>query len=137
MWVSPAGKFEIRSDPAGDGQFWASRGSRRHNGIDLIVDPGQSIFSPEDSTYLRISNPYKEDNQWHGICLWVDAMYLEVFIWYIRPYFFHKGQHISRGELIGVAQDIRDKYYPSGMLPHIHVGVKKDGQWIDPTHLFH
>jgi hypothetical protein len=67
--------------------------------------------------------------------MWCDAMYLEVFIWYMQPYWFRKRQAIIRGEIIGVAQDIVEKY-GIPMNPHIHVGVKRDGEWIDPMPLF-
>lgn len=131
-WISPSGSLEVRSDPSGDGQFGAKRGTRKHNGVDLVVWPGQYVVAPTDCIFERLSNPYASDPRWHGLKLIANPY--EVFIWYIVPYWFRRREHVRAGEQIGIAQDIVEKYgFP--MTPHIHWGVKEDGVWIDPMGL--
>lgn len=128
-WTSPTNALEIRSDAAGSGHFHAPRGGRLHEGVDLVCTPGQSILCPIDCSYVRISNPYKDDNRWHGLLLNRESFL--IYVWYIRPYYFKIGETIHEGETLGVAQDIAVKYGPP-MTPHVHLGIKRDGVWIDP-----
>jgi hypothetical protein len=46
-----------------------------------------------------------------------------------------KPLHLERGDYIGVAQDISEKY-GKPMIPHIHLGVRRNAEWIDPMPLF-
>lgn len=131
-WISPSASLEVRSDPAGYGHFGAKRGARTHNGVDLTVWPGQYIVSPTECIFERISNPYKTDSRWHGLKLLAEQY--EIFVWYMQPYWFRRGERLRIEERIGVAQDIVEKYgFP--MTPHIHFGVKENGIWIDPMPL--
>lgn len=128
-WTSPTNALEIRSDPAGDGRFHAPRGDRLHNGLDLLCTPKQPILCPIACHFVRISNPYASDNRWHGVLLQIG--HTEIFLWYLRPYYFRTWEELAEGEVLGMAQDISLKY-GGGMLPHIHIGVKESGTWIDP-----
>ena len=54
--ISPTGKG-IRVDSEGDGNYGASRGSRRHNGIDYICVEGQEVRAPFNMLINRIAKP--------------------------------------------------------------------------------
>ncbi len=60
---------KIRSDGYGDGRFGASRdqGKRQHEGIDLVVTPGESILSPITGKIVRYAYPYPDDSRYSGV----------------------------------------------------------------------
>ncbi len=43
--TSPTG-LGIRNDPAGSGHYGAPRGRRKHNGLDFLCVPGQTVVCP-------------------------------------------------------------------------------------------
>lgn len=138
IWIAPTHPLpEVRgADAFGKGHFGASRKSRVHNGIDLVVIPGQDIFCPTDSTFVRYSYPYVEDTKYRG--LWTitedDGDVYESVVWYIVPMYFKLHEDIMCGERVGIAQNIALKY-GAGMIPHVHWGVKRNGKWMDPMEL--
>ncbi len=119
-------------DLKGCGSFGANRGDRKHEGIDIIVHKGQQIKSPISGTVTRKSYPYANDLKYEGLLIENDTH--SVFIWYMYPWKV-KGQQINKGDIIGVAQDISEKY-GSGMQPHVHFQIEQNGIAIDPTNLF-
>lgn len=127
--VSP---LSIRSDSSGDGHFHSERdgGARAHEGVDLLLREGQSIFSPFDALVVRKAYPYKTDLQWQGLLLRrVDG--LEVKLFYVTPS-VSVGSTVKSGQKIANAQSISKKYGGS-MRDHTHVEVWVSGKPIDPT----
>lgn len=129
---------KIRNDSQGKGFFGASRGRRTHNGLDILVSPGNAVYCPIEGVMLRMAYPYgtsRGNKQWEG-CAIVgvgDYQGYEVKIFYMRP--FYIGDHLFPGDIIGIAQDISRKYSPA-MMDHLHVEVRRDGVLIDPATLF-
>jgi len=129
---------KIRNDSQGDGFFGASRGRRRHNGIDILVSSGSAVYCPIEGVMFRMAYPYgtsRGNGQWEG-CVIVgvgDYQGYEVKIFYMRP--FVMGDYLFPGDIIGVAQDISRKYSPS-MMDHLHVEVRRNGVLLDPAKLF-
>jgi len=131
--VTPA---TIRSDSAGDGHFGASRGSRSHEGLDLIVTRGQLIHSPISGTLNRYAYPYATDLRWKGVEITGtgdDAGYV-VKMFYMDPA-LPAGTTVQRGTVVGNAQAISQKY-TSAMRDHLHVEVRHGGLLVDPEPLF-
>lgn len=129
---------KIRNDSQGDGFFGASRGRRRHNGIDILVTPGSAVYCPIEGVMLRMAYPYgtaRGNDQWEGCAIIGvgDHRGYEVKIFYMRPFVI--GDYLFPGDVIGVAQDISRKYNPS-MMDHLHVEVRRNGVLIDPAILF-
>ena len=124
--------LSIRSDTSGDGHFNSSRGggSRAHEGVDLLVQEGQTIFAPFDALVVRKAFPYKTDLKWEGLLL-RRADGLEVKIFYMTPS-VSEGMTIKSGQRIGIAQSISKKYGGS-MRDHLHTEVWVSGKAIDPT----
>lgn len=127
---------KIRNDGYGKGYFGASRdsGKRLHNGIDLVVTPGESILSPITGKILQYSYPYPGE-KYSGVHIQNDE-YL-VKMWYLSPVLVKPGQQVMQGQAIGTAQKISTKY-GSGMIDHVHVEVWPNGvgRSIDPAPLF-
>lgn len=132
----PIGKQnKIRIDGYGDGRFGARRSDHSHNGIDLVVTPGESILSPITGKVVRYSYPYADDSRFSGVHIQNDE-YL-VKMWYLSPVLVKPGQQVTQGQAIGTAQKISTKY-GSGMIDHVHVEVWPNGlgRAIDPAPLF-
>ena len=55
------------TDKWGSGHYGAKRGTRLHNGIDIVADYGSDVVSPIDGTVTRISYPYSNDLAYKGI----------------------------------------------------------------------
>lgn len=123
-------------DAFGCGTFGASRGTRTHNGIDIVSLPSQSIFSPITGEVTRFPFPYGSDLSYTGIEI-VNFEY-KIKIFYVTPV-VKIGTQVNKGQLIAKSQNIASKY-GSSMTNHVHIEVyKKQGiNWvlIDPTNLF-
>ena len=120
------------ADEWGSGAFGASRNGRKHEGVDIVVYPGQELKSPVSGTVKRIAYPYADDLSYKGFVL-VSGPY--VITVYYANLSVPAGSSIAKGQVIATAQDISARY-DSGMKPHVHFEVKKNGVLIDPTNLF-
>ena len=125
--LSPTGKG-IRGDPAGDGRYGAKRGEKTHQGTDFLCIPGQDVYAPARATILRVANPYK-DSTYSGLLLDCTWCYIKLF--YLQP-ITGKGAEVYRGQVIGIAQDVTERYKGQAMLPHIHMEVSKLS--LNPEH---
>lgn len=119
-------------DPLGCGHFGASRGSRKHNGVDIIATPGESIFAPITGKVSRIAYPYANDTNYKGIEI-IGADY-KIKMFYLAPS-VAVGSVVMAGQVIGVAQNISAKHGQS-MVNHVHLEVyDKFGNLVNPTDL--
>lgn len=122
----------IRVDAVGDGHFGKGRGGHKHQGVDLEVIDGEPIYSPVDGMFDRSAVPYPTAPEWRGLVLKGEGYHVKVF--YMVPVPFTPGQPVKRGQLIGHAQAISEKYGGPPMRDHIHVEVRKmDGTLLDPA----
>jgi murein DD-endopeptidase MepM/ murein hydrolase activator NlpD len=119
-------------DPFGCGSFGASRGSRKHNGIDVVTVPNQLIKSPINGEITRFPFPYGTDLSYTGIEI-INSEY-KIKIFYVTP-LVAIGKKVSAGEVIAKSQNISAKY-SNEMVNHVHLEVYKNGVLIDPTKLF-
>jgi hypothetical protein len=120
-------------DPKGCGDFGASRGSRKHIGLDIKAVPGEVIFSPISGKVTRFPFPYGTDLSFTGIEIVNDQFLVKIF--YMKANVL-ANSNVKQGQVIGNAQDIAKKH-GGGMINHIHVEVyDKQGRLIDPEILF-
>lgn len=123
-------------DAFGCGYFGASRGERDHKGIDFVVTPNQNIKAPFDCEITRYGFPYIDDQDQKLIVIQGLKNYAEYYakIMYINP--VHQiGEKFKKGEVLCTAGDISSKY-GSGMTPHVHFELYKNGVLVDPTPFF-
>lgn len=136
--ISPT-SYGIRYiDQYGSGEFGASRGKRKHNGVDFICNPGENIFFPFDSgMIIRIANPYANDPRYSGV--YIEATdnncYYTCKIFYMEPWYgkINRVVDIYKGEVIGVAQNISERY--PGIINHVHLQVSNAyyaNRWFNP-----
>lgn len=122
---SPTGKG-IRSDSQGDGRYFASRGTRRHRGLDFICNPGQVVTCPIDNAKaVRTAYPYADTREYSGVLLRNSQFEILIFYMDVRQSIF--GKTLAQGDIIGTAQDITRRY-SNKMTPHIHLQIKS----VDP-----
>lgn len=123
----PTVGFSIRNDEAGLGHFGAPRGTKPdgskkyHDGVDLVVYPGQEVYSLITGVGEKVDYPYRTDLRWKGFQM--NNHLVRVEYWYLEPDVELIGQMVKAGDRIGVAQDITEKYPGQGMTPHIHLRV--------------
>lgn len=139
----PVHNAKVREvDGYGSGEFGARRKRSDgtiyyHEGVDIVTTPGETVVSPVDGTYVRPATPYSDDPRYSGAVIKTEDG-AEVKVLYIKPAPDLKpGDKVEAGKTpIGTAQDITPKYPPRNGKPmtnHIHIQVKKDGDFLDPT----
>lgn len=120
---------ERKCDGHGCGHFGASRGSRKHVGVDLACPPRTLVYSPVAGTVTKINHMYADDPSYLYVQV-TDNGY-DFRIYYINP-LVKVGQKVCKRSIIGEAQDLRPRY--AGITPHLHFEIKNsDGDYIDPT----
>lgn len=132
--VSPVASPKIRNDAWGKGIFGASRGNRKHNGIDLIVKPGMAIVSPITGKITRSFYPYQGDTKYRGCEIISDDGVFKFKLMYMLVDERLIGKRVMAGAAIGYAQDVSERYGGT-MIPHLHFEVYKNQVLIDPAPL--
>ena len=132
-WAKVISPLKIRKDDGGDGHYNTERSNNLgiHQGVDLSVKKGQPIYAPFKGTITRKAIPYANDTKWSG-CVLTDNKGNEVKFFYLLP--SKVGKQVKRGEQIGIAQAISEKY-GSPVTDHVHLEFRKNGVLIDPTKL--
>jgi murein DD-endopeptidase MepM/ murein hydrolase activator NlpD len=128
--------MKIRVDASGNGNFGSSRGggTRKHNGVDLLVTKGQQVFAPFSGTITKQAYPYADDRKYTGVHLTrKDGVKLKVF--YMLPKTGIIGKSVNAGDVIGTAQAISEKYGPP-MKDHIHIEVWRGATLENPKEFF-
>ena len=138
--ISPTGLTIRGQDKWGSGAFGASRGKRKHNGVDFICTPGQSVWFPFDVGYMtRIARPYSK-----GDYLGCEIHAEDKGSFYVCKLFYFipnataiiEETKLHKGVVIGKAQDISEKY--PGMIRHIHLQVSHayhETKWFNPENI--
>lgn len=124
-------------DPQGEGTFNKPRTHGHHHGLDILSKPGHHILAPIDGNLDRnaIAHDSGADRALGGIHIvgtgeWAGY---EVWMFYVHP--IVHGQ-IKAGQPIGIAQNLAAYPKYKGIMNHVHVQVKKDGQFVNPMYLF-
>lgn len=100
---------------------------RTHDGIDIAAKEGTPVKSPNDGKVLDI----REDSKWGntveieyggGIVITFAGMGSDIKV--------KKGQEVKLGDVIGSVGN--SSIVESAEQPHLHVGIRRDGEWVDP-----
>lgn len=104
-------------DSQGCGYFGASRGNRKHIGVDLVASPGDYVYSPFDGEITKYGWAYAGANYRY---IEITGKTDKVRLFYTElDDAFEVGDKIPKGQFVGIAQDIASRY--PGITPHIHV----------------
>lgn len=129
---APAHPIFLRNkDTTGNGWYGASRGYRKHEGVDFVVKEGQNIYAC-DSGRIRIGNVYKGSTKMKLVEI-KNPTY-KVKQMYVQP-ILKTGQYVKAGDLIGKAQNVAKYHGSNRMKPHVHISVWKNGLLTDPEPL--
>jgi hypothetical protein len=115
--LPPIMPMKIRNDPAGSGEWLASRGWRLHKAIDLLCTPGQVVAAPCDTTIIRHGYAYYNCSDYKLVEL--EWPYGGIRLLYVDSD-IDVGRWVRAGDPVGEAQDITRRYPGQGMKPHIH-----------------
>lgn len=120
----------VRDDPAGSGDFGASRGDRIHEGIDFVCEPGVRVLSPVAGEVTKVGYAYADDLSWRYVEVTCPRGYAHR-VFYVAPAVY-PGCRVTTETALGMAQDITARYPESGMTPHVHYEVRREGEAVDP-----
>jgi len=115
------------SDCWGSGNFGASRGSRTHNGKDVLVPAGSNFFSVSSGDVTKFGYCYRGEG--YRYVEITDREGNRVRHFYIKPNIsLMIGDRIGMGALIGTSQDLACKYqadecHSEDMPNHVHIEV--------------
>ena len=109
------------TDPKGSGEFGASRGDRKHRGIDYAVAAESIVNSPVSGVISKLGTAYSDDPTYRYIEI-QDAAKCFHRLFYVAPW-VTKGHIVSIGDPVGEAQDIAARY--PGMKNHVHYSIRK------------
>lgn len=126
-------------DEHGFGHYHAPRKGRLHNGVDVACYPKSRIRAISGGLISKVGRPYYFDNPRNSKEeLKNQLRYVEVTngitvyrYFYVFPE-VHVGDTVIQGQVIGEAQDLIP-IFGDGMTNHIHVEIKENGNYIDPT----
>ena len=113
-------KFGVRPDPILKGRFTF------HHGVDIKVIDGTPVLSIGDGIVKKIANSKKSGNY---ISIKHGDVYESLYA-HCSKIFVSCGSVVKRGEKIAISGH-------SGKVtgPHLHLGIKKNGNWVDPTEI--
>lgn len=118
-----------KCDDFGCGHYNASRGSRKHKGLDLCCHPGTVVGSPVAGWVTKLGWPYADDLSIRYVEVSIEGYRYRVF--YIEP-MVDEGQEVIIGTLIGRSQRLGSRY--PRISEHVHFEIiGPDGGYIDPT----
>lgn len=118
-------------DNWGCGHYGASRGSRKHRGVDIECTPGDPAFCLNRGIVTKVGYPYSDDLSYRYVEI-ADAGYRWRYF-YVDP-IVNKGDEVDAYTQIGRHQALGPRY--PGISEHLHLEViDSDGNYIDPTPL--
>lgn len=106
------------------------RWGRQHNGIDLAVNSGTPILSPLDGKVLVAE--FKPD-KCGGTIIINHEPDLQTIYCHCSEINVKRGDDVKKGQIIGkTGGGSGDKGKGNSIGPHLHFGLKKGGQHVDP-----
>jgi len=134
---SPTKLIRLRGrDKFGNGWYGASRGVRKHEGLDFCCVPDEEIFSPI-SGKAKVGYVYvgSKNIKLIEIIGYIKEHKYKVKIMYVQPD-IQTGDYVEKNQLIGKAQNISKYHNEPSMKNHVHVSVWKNDLLTDPEPLF-
>jgi hypothetical protein len=101
---------------------------RPHTGIDLAFPEGSPLYSVGSAVVERVVN-YGSENIGKGVILRL-ADGKQAIYGHLSEVKVKAGQSLSEGQLVGLSGNTG---HSTG--PHLHLGLKNNGEFIDPTPL--
>ena len=117
-----------QTDSQGSGHYGASRGSRKHNGVDIACYPGSVVLSHINGVVTKLGYPYADKLEFRYVEITDDSSLRHRFF-YVAPLVVI-GESVEVGDQIGTTQELPYE----GITQHFHYEVKNDvGIFLDPN----
>ena len=118
-----------KCDEHGCGHYGASRGSRIHEGVDLICPPGKEVASGVVGTVTKLGHTYSDDPSFRYVQVTANGYHFRFF--YVAP-LVSEGDTVGPDTVIGHMQTLRGRY--PGITEHCHFEIHNQrGEPVDPT----
>jgi len=117
-----------KCDKFGCGHHLASRGTRAHNGVDIIAKPNDIVLCIKDGEVTKLGYCYRDDLSYRYVQV-TDSDGTKLRYFYVTPS-VRKGDKIKKYTAIGRAQDLEKRY--EGITPHVHFEVMRDQEYLNP-----
>ena len=137
LFLSERRRAALRGvDSQGSGAFGASRGARKHRGVDFVAKPGVQLLSPVNGFVSKYGFPYHDINKrkFRYVAIVDDAGDEHRFMYVSLPRGLTIGQRVEVGDLIGNVQNIAKLY--DGMKNHVHYEIVRRSAdkriYVDP-----
>ncbi len=122
------------SNPYSNGELVKSKTLnewRTHDGIDILAEEGTPVKSPGAGTVADI----REDSKWgNTVELEFPGEVTVLLCGMADDIKVKKGQELKAGDVIGSVGN--SSIVESAEEMHLHVGVRVNGEWADPTEIF-
>ena len=115
------------SDSHGSGAYLASRGSKKHNGIDFACYEGTKIYPHKYGEVTKLGYPYN-NSQLRYVQV-TDEHGYNLRYFYVKPC-VKVGDKVTTDDCVGESQTLQKRY--PGITDHIHFEVKFDKSYADP-----
>ncbi|XP_045432620.1 leukocyte cell-derived chemotaxin-2 [Pipistrellus kuhlii] len=103
-------------DGYGQGHYGASRGSRPHQGVDVLCSDGSTVYAPFSGRIVRQAKPYRKNNAINdGVQISGGGFCVKMF--YIKP--IRYSGNINKGDELGILLPMQ-RVYP-GIQSHLHI----------------
>ena len=117
------------NDSWGGGEYGASRGNRKHKGIDYACHTKSLIFSPVDGVVTKLGYPYADDLNFRYVQV-TGGNGLNYRVFYVEPS-VELGDVVTTDIIIGESQKLSDRY--EGIIEHVHLEIRdNDKNYVNP-----
>ena len=117
------------TDKHGSGHWGASRGRRKHKGVDPAAYAGSVVYSPVIGVVTKLGYPYADDLSYRYVEI-TDAGGDKHRLFYITPLVV-MGEKVTPMREVGIVQDITTRH--PGITNHIHYEIKRGPKFIEPV----
>lgn len=123
------------TDAQGSGHYGASRGKRKHKGIDFACYPETDIYPFCSGKVTKLGKPYLDNPKTHDINEYERYDYVQITdendidhrYFYVEPQ-VEVGDIVSTDTMIGISQEL----HYQGITQHVHYEVKRKGKYLNP-----
>jgi RHS repeat-associated protein len=135
--TNPTG-LGIRNDDGGLGHYGAPRGNRPHYGIDFRSVDGQDILSPVAGRAINSFFTKRDGTKVPTVVIYPadpNLGFNKLELLYVGP-MSGEARIVTHGQVVGQSVNLQGLGYPSSVGSHIHLQMRLNGAWVDPTPYF-